>query len=129
MGSLSWLLLGRASPHLDRARTEAQRISDMEMNDISGLIIDRAIHIHRALGPGLLESAYEACLAAEFDHLSIKYVRQRPLPLTYRGTEVDCAYRIDFLVEDCVVLELKSVKQFDTIDQAQLLSYSYRKLQ
>ncbi len=86
-------------------------------------IIGAAITLPRALGPGLLESAYEACLAAEFDHLRLKYVRQLPLPLTYRGTELDCAYRIDFIVEDCVVLELKAVKQFDAIDQAQLLSY------
>lgn len=86
-------------------------------------IIGAAIEVHRALGPGLLESAYEACLAAEFDHLGIQYVRQMPLPLSYRGSQLDCAYRIDFLVEDRVVLELKSVKQFEAIDQAQLLSY------
>jgi len=86
-------------------------------------IIGAAIEVHRALGPGLLESAYEACLAAEFDHLGIKYVRQMPLPLSHRGSQLDCAYRIDFLVEDRVVLELKSVKQFDAIDQAQLISY------
>jgi GxxExxY protein len=86
-------------------------------------IIGAAITVHRALGAGLLESAYEACLAAEFDHLGVKYVRQMPLPLKYRGIELDCAYRIDFLVEGRVVLELKSVKQFDPIDQTQLLSY------
>ncbi len=86
-------------------------------------IIGAAIAVHRALGPGLLESAYEACLAAEFDHLGISYVRQMPLPLKYRGRDMDCAYRLDFLVEDQVVLELKSVKHFDSIDQAQLLSY------
>ena len=79
-------------------------------------IIGAAIAVHRVLGPGLLESAYEACLAAELDHLGIRYARQMPLPLTYRGVELDCAYRIDFLVEDQVVVELKSVRQLDPID-------------
>jgi len=85
-------------------------------------IIGAAIE-HRALGPGLLESAYEACLAAELDYQDIKYVKQMPLAMTYRGSRLDCAYRIDFLVQDRVVLELKSVKQLEPIDHAQLLSY------
>ncbi len=86
-------------------------------------IIGAAIEVHRALGPGLLESAYEACLASEFDLLGISYERQKPLQLLYRGNHIDCAYRLDFLIENRVILELKSVKQFDPIDHAQLLSY------
>jgi len=86
-------------------------------------IIGAAIEVHKVLGPGLLESAYEYCLAAELNHLGIKYVRQMPLPITYRDSELDCAYRIDFLIENRVVLELKSVKSLDAIDRAQLISY------
>ena len=95
----------------------------MSDEELTRQIIGAAISVHKALGPGLLESAYETCLAAEFDCLGVRYVRQMPLAITYRGTQLDCAYRLDFLVEDSIVLELKAVKQFDPIDQAQLLSY------
>jgi len=90
---------------------------------LTGRIIGAAITVHKALGPGLLESAYEACMAAELGHLGIQYERQKPLLVAYRGARVDCAYRLDFLVEDRVVVELKSVRQCEPIDQAQLLSY------
>ncbi|MCC6679462.1 MAG: GxxExxY protein [Phycisphaeraceae bacterium] len=91
--------------------------------ELTRRIIGAAISVHQALGSGLLESAYEACLAAEFHHLGIHYERQLPLPVHYRGVAVDCAYRLDFLVEQRVIVELKSVDRIEPIFQAQLLSY------
>ena len=74
-----------------------------DVNAITERIIGAAIAVHRELGPGLLESAYEACLTFEFVEQALAFQRQIPLPVTYRGHRVDCAYRIDFLVEDAVV--------------------------
>ena len=95
----------------------------MKANEITEAVIGSAIEVHRALGPGLLESAYEECLAHEFDLRGLSYVRQMPLPLVYKAVHLDCGYRIDFLVEDLVVVELKSVESINPIHEAQLLSY------
>jgi GxxExxY protein len=86
-------------------------------------IIGAAIAVHRALGPGLLESAYEACLAFELTERGLKVEQQKPLPVVYREVRVDCGYRLDLLVEDSVIVELKSVDQLAPIHDAQLLSY------
>ena len=86
-------------------------------------IIGSAIEVHRALGPGLLESAYEECFCYELDLRSIKYQRQVILPVEYKGHHLDCGYRIDVLVEDSVVVELKSVEKVLPIHKAQLLTY------
>ena len=93
------------------------------MNEITNEIIASAIAVHRALGPGLLESAYEACLAYELAERGLAVERQKGLPLTYRGAKVDCGYRIDLLVEELVVVELKAIGKLDPIHEAQLLSY------
>jgi GxxExxY protein len=93
------------------------------MNVLSGKIIGAAIEVHRALGPGLLESAYEECLAFELSDLHIAYERQKPLPILYKGRRLDCGYRIDFLIEEVIVLELKAVTCVDPIHKAQLLTY------
>jgi GxxExxY protein len=92
-------------------------------NDLTEVIIGAAIAVHRELGPGLLESAYEACLVYELSERRLKVDRQKTLPITYRGIRIDCGYRIDLLVEDQVILELKAVEQVLPIHEAQLLSY------
>ena len=86
-------------------------------------IIGAAIAVHRALGPGLLESAYEACLAFELTDRGLKVEQQKPMPVIYREVELDCGYRLDLLVEDSVIVELKSVDQLAPIHDAQVLSY------
>jgi GxxExxY protein len=93
------------------------------INDITEAIIGAAICVHKELGPGLLESAYEACLAYELAEKRLKFERQKALPVIYRGVELDCGYRMDFLVEDQVVVELKAVETLEPIHEAQLLSY------
>jgi GxxExxY protein len=94
-----------------------------DLNKITEAIIGAAIQVHRALGPGLLESAYEACLEYELAQLGLRVERQKPLPVVYRDVRLDCGYRIDLLVEDSVVVEIKSVDQLAPIHNAQLLSY------
>ena len=93
------------------------------LNNVTSGIIGAAIDVHRALGPGLLESAYEACLAYELIQREMKVEQQKPLPLIYRDVQLDCGYRIDLLVDDAVTLEIKSVDSLAPIHQAQLLSY------
>jgi len=94
-----------------------------ELNRITQIIIGAAMAVHRELGPGLLESAYEACLAYEIPDRGLAVERQKALRVKYRGVNVDCGYRIDLLVEGKVVIELKAVERLEAIHQAQLLSY------
>ena len=91
--------------------------------ELTQRIIGAAIEVHRALGPGLLESAYQACLAHELTLRGIGYEREKPLPVAYKGIEFDCGYRLDFLVDHKVVLELKAVDHVLPIHEAQLLTY------
>ena len=93
------------------------------LNHVTSGLIGAAIDVHRALGPELLESAYEACLAYELIQREMKVEQQKPLPLIYRDVQLDCGYRIDLLVDDAVTLEIKSVDSLTPIHQAQLLSY------
>jgi len=93
------------------------------VNEITEKIIGAAIAVHKELGPGLLESAYEACLVYELAQSGLKVESQKSLPVSYRGVQVDCGYRIDLLVEDQIILELKSVEKLEPIHEAQLLSY------
>ena len=90
---------------------------------ITEKIIGSAIEVHRYLGPGLLESTYERCLAKEFDLQNIRYERQKVCPLTYKGLVLEEGYRIDFLVEDEVVLEIKSLEALSATHDAQVLTY------
>lgn len=94
-----------------------------ELDRTTGLIIAGAIDVHKALGPGLLESAYEACLAYELAERGMAIERQKLLSVTYRGVHVDCGYRLDLLVDKTVVVELKAVDSVMPIHKAQLLSY------
>jgi len=95
----------------------------MTENEISNKVIGCAIEVHKALGPGLLESAYEECVAAEFRAQGIDFERQKPMPLVYRDTKLDCGYRLDFLVEDKVILELKAIEIVPPVAYAQVLTY------
>ena len=95
----------------------------MDINYLTGEIIGAAIEVHKALGPGLLESAYEECLSREFGLRQLHFKRQQAIPVEYKGVKLDCGYRIDFSIEDLVILELKSVDSLQPIHEAQLLTY------
>ena len=95
----------------------------MTANEVSRHIITAAMKVHSALGPGLLESAYEACLAHELRETGLKVETQVGLPVVYDGIKLDLGYRIDMLVNDCVVVELKSVEEISRVHVAQVLSY------
>jgi len=93
------------------------------LNQITEAVIGAGIAVHRELGPGLLESTYETCLAYELVERGLKVERQKALPVTYRGIHLDCGYRIDLLVDNRVIVELKVVERLEPIHEAQLLSY------
>lgn len=93
------------------------------MKEITEKIIGAAIEVHKTIGPGLLESAYEECLAHEMRLRGLNFERQVPLPVVYKGVNLDCGYRLDFLVERVVVLELKAVDAVEPIHEAQWLTY------
>ena len=95
----------------------------MDINNITGQIIDAAMKVHTALGPGLLESAYEACLAHELKKRGFSIERQKEMPVEYDGILIDIGYRLDLLVNDKVVVELKAVSEVAPIHEAQILSY------
>ena len=95
----------------------------MEFDELSNRVIGCAIKVHRQLGPGLLESTYEQCLAHELSLNSIDFKMQQPLPVQYKGILLDCGYRVDLLIEDKMIIELKSVDRIKGIHEAQLLTY------
>jgi len=95
----------------------------MELNAISGAIVDSAIKVHSALGPGLLESAYEACLKHELATRGLKCASQVAMPVLYAGVEIEVGYRIDLLVEDLIIVEMKAVEKLLAIHEAQVLTY------
>jgi GxxExxY protein len=95
----------------------------LDINEISGEIVDAAMKVHTALGPGLLESAYEACLKHELIKRGLRVESQVSLPIQYDGVKIDAGYRMDLLVEDAVVVELKSIDRIAPIHAAQLMSY------
>jgi GxxExxY protein len=95
----------------------------MNINDLTGEVIGAAIEVHKHLGPGLLESAYEECLCHELRAGGIAYERQKPLPINYKGIALDCGYRLDVVVKKTIVLELKSCERIEDIHRAQLLTY------
>jgi GxxExxY protein len=93
------------------------------LNQLSNVIIGAALRVHDELGPGMLESAYEACLMFELLDQSLRVEREKPLPLVYRGRRLDCGYRLDLLVEDAIIVEVKAIERLERIHAAQLLSY------
>jgi|ERR1017187_569786 GxxExxY protein len=110
----------------DKRREEMQsheRASAPDLNEITHGIIAAAIEVHRQLGPGLLESAYQECVCCELSRMGIAFTREVHLPLSYKGLQLGCTYRIDLLVEDAVIVELKSVEQILPVHSAQVLTY------
>ncbi len=105
---------------MNHGDTEAQR---KRLNELSGRTIGACIEIHRELGPGLLESAYEECLAYELARTGLRFARQVPLSVRYKEVQLDCSYRLDFVIEDCLLVELKAVTELHPIHEAQLLTY------
>ena len=105
---------------MNRDNVEAQRT---RLNELSRKVIGACIEIHRELGPGLLESAYEECLAYELSRARLRFERQRPLPVRYKEVRLDCGYRLDFVVENELIIELKAVSELLSIHEAQLLTY------
>lgn len=103
--------------------TEVAEHTENEENTLTGKIIGAAIDVHRALGPGLLESAYEACFVYELRLRKMKVESQKALPLFYKDVMLDCGYRADMVVENQVLVEIKSVANIASIHEAQLLSY------
>lgn len=94
-----------------------------QLNKLSGIILDASIEVHRNLGPGLLESVYEHCLMKELHNRGIKAERQVPLPVFYKDEKLDVGFRADILVEDAIIIELKSVREVDEIHRAQIITY------
>lgn len=95
----------------------------MLYSELTKEIIGASIEVHKHLGPGMLESAYEECLCYELKLRNLKYERQKPVPIIYKEIKLECGYRIDILVEDKIILELKSVECFNPIHEAQILTY------
>ena len=95
----------------------------MERDRLSDRVIGLAIAVHRELGPGLLESAYEACLAYELEQAGLPYQRQVALPVSYKNVDLDCGYRLDLLVDGTLIVELKTVEAISKVHKAQLLTY------
>jgi GxxExxY protein len=95
----------------------------MRINDLTREVIGAAMEVHRALGPGLLESAYEECLCHELRLREIHFERQKPLPVVFKEVKLDCGYRLDLVVSNAVVVEIKAVEGLSPIHEAQLLTY------
>ena len=95
----------------------------MDINKLTGQVIGAAIEVHRTLGPGLLESAYEECLCHELFLRKMSLKRQVPLPVEYKGVKLDCGYRLDIVVADLLIVELKACEDLLPIHEAQLLTY------
>lgn len=93
------------------------------LNQITEQIIGAAIQVHRALGPGLLESAYEACLAFEIAHRGLRVEQKKPLPVVYRDVRLECGYRLDLVIEQTIIVEVKAIDRLAPVHRAQLLSY------
>ena len=93
------------------------------LNSLTEQVIGAALTVHREIGPGMLESACEACLAFELVERGLAVERQKPLPLVYRGIRLDCGFRVDLLIEDLVVVEVKSIERLERVHSAQVLSY------
>ncbi len=95
----------------------------MTENEISKLVFDSALSVHKSLGPGLLESAYEECLVYELKKYDITVEKQKPLPLVYEEVKLDIGYRVDIMIENKVIIEIKSVEALNDIHKAQVLTY------
>ena len=99
------------------------KFKDYPESDLTEEIIGAAIEVHKYLGPGLLETAYQVCMERELDLRKIRFEKQKSLPIEYKGVKLDCEYRLDLLVEHKVVVELKTVEELASVHEAQLLTY------
>jgi GxxExxY protein len=112
---------------MNRKTLTAEDAEDTEtvknLNELTDAIIGAAIEVHRALGPGLLESTYEMCLCWELSIRGLRFERQVPIPVEYKGVKLDCGYRADLVVENAILVELKAIDSLLSIHEAQLLSY------
>ena len=108
---------------METNRQEREEMQGREFDELSHRVIGCALEVHRLLGPGLLESTYEQCLAHELRQAGIPFRLQAPLPVEYKGVHLDCGYRVDLLVDDRLILELKAVDRLAPIHEAQLLTY------
>ncbi len=95
----------------------------IEFDNLSNQVIGCAIEVHRSVGPGLLESTYRQCLAHELTLNRIPFKMEHPVPVAYKGIQLDCGYRLDFLIDDKLIIELKSVEETNKIHEAQILTY------
>ncbi len=95
----------------------------MNEDQIGRLIVDSSLEVHKILGPGLLESAYENCLKQELSLRNLKVISQKEVPVIYKGIKVDCAYKLDLLIEDKVIIEVKAVEKLNDVHLAQIISY------
>ena len=107
----------------EQSSLESTELTEKEENGLTGKIIGAAIDVHRVLGPGLLESAYETCLVYELHLRKLKVESQKAMPVFYKDVMLDCGYRVDLVVEDQVIVEIKSVAGIATIHEAQSMSY------
>lgn len=97
--------------------------TDAELNALTEKVIGFCIGIHMEVGAGLMESSYGPCLAFDLDEAGIKYRREVPVPLVYKGVRLDCGYRLDFVIEEVLIVEIKSVEKILPVHKAQLLTY------
>jgi len=107
----------------DDFTAKAQRAQRMNENELSNIVIGAAIEVHQSLGPGSLETAYHQCLARELFLRDIAFEIEKPIPLKYKGISLDCGYRLDFLIDGKLILELKAVEKMLPIHEAQMLTY------
>jgi GxxExxY protein len=114
----NWQLFAYGTDQRGNSTGRAEERKSGRFEDGTGEVIGGLIEVHGHLGPGLLESAYEACLCAELSDRQLKFERQRPLPIKYKGMHIDCGYRLDLIVEDCILLELKAVERLLPIHEA-----------
>lgn len=103
--------------------TQRRRDAEDDLSDLTQRVIGACIEIHRALGPGLLESAYEECLCYELARMGLRFTRQQPLPVVYKEIRLACGYQMDIVVENSLILELKAIEHILPVHEAQLLTY------
>jgi GxxExxY protein len=115
------ILYSKRRKRMDDQRKTIEPVS--EINQITKEVIGAAIEVHRTIGPGLLESAYEECLCHELSLRSLPFKRQLPLPVVYKGLNLNCSYRLDLVVADRVIIEIKAVERLLPIHEAQLMTY------
>lgn len=109
--------------YTEEAQRFTEKINEMDINDVTGEIIACAIEVHKQLGPGLLESAYQECLCYELQKAGLSFEKEKQLPINYKEIRINHGYRIDILVENEIVIELKTTEKLTEVHSAQILTY------